>query len=202
MTAIIKRSFDLVISSVLLVVLSPVLLAVAALVKFDSPGPVLFRQKRLGKNARLFEIIKFRTMVFHLGGNGPRITGNSDSRVTGAGRILRRYDLDELPTLFNVIKGEMSIVGPRPEVPNFLPYYTDEQKRVFSVKPGLTDMGTLAFRHEALLLPREDLEQAYARDILPRKLALNLQYIGKQNFFYDLSLIFRTLATILSKPRG
>ena len=202
MNAIIKRIFDIVISGVLLLILLPVLLAVAALVKLDSPGPVLFRQKRLGKSERLFEIVKLRTMVFHQGENGPSITGSNDSRVTRVGRILRRYDLDELPTLFNVFKGEMSIVGPRPEVPKFLPYYTDEQRRVFSVKPGLTDLGTLAFRREAVIMPGEDREQAYVHDILPRKLALGLQSIREQSFFYDLGIIFRTLGTILSQPKG
>lgn len=202
MNAVIKRIFDIGISGVLLLLLLPVLLAVAALVKLDSPGPVLFRQKRLGKGERLFEIVKFRTMVSHQGEHGPSITGGHDSRVTRVGRILRRYDLDELPTLFNVFKGEMSIVGPRPEVPKFLPYYTVEQRRVFSVKPGLTDLGTLAFRREAVLLSGEDPEQAYVRDILPRKLALGLQCIGEQSFFYDLGIIFRTLATILSQPKG
>lgn len=202
MNAGIKWVFDTVISGVLLFVLSPLLLAVAALVKLDSSGPVLFRQPRLGKSGRLFEVLKFRTMVAHGGENGPSVTGSSDPRVTRIGRILRRYDLDELPTLFNVFKGEMSLVGPRPEVPKFLPYYTEEQRRVFAVKPGLTDLATLAFRHEAVSLAGEDLEQTYIREILPRKLALSLQYIGEQNFFCDLGIIFRTVATILSQPKG
>jgi lipopolysaccharide/colanic/teichoic acid biosynthesis glycosyltransferase len=201
MNAGIKWVFDTVISGVLLFVLSPLLLALAVLVKLDSSGPVLFRQPRLGKSARLFEILKFRTMVVHPE-NGPSVTGRSDPRVTRIGRILRRYDLDELPTLFNVFKGEMSFVGPRPEVPKFLPYYTDEQRRVFAVRPGLTDLATLAFRHEAVSLSGQDLEQTYVREILPRKLALNLQYIRGQNFFCDLGIIFRTLTTILSQPKG
>ncbi len=202
MKAITKRIFDLVVSGALLLVLSPIFLAVATFVKLDSPGPVLFRQQRLGKMARLFEIVKFRTMSFSPHDTGPHVTGSHDSRVTRVGRMLRRYDLDELPTLFNVFKGEMSIVGPRPEVPTFLPYYTDEQRRVFSVKPGLTDLGTLAFRHEAGLLTGGDLEQTYVREILPRKLALGLQYVGHQSFFYDVGIIVRPLTTTLSQPKG
>jgi len=200
--AAVKRVFDITASSVLLIVLLPLLLAIATLVKLDSPGPVFFRQKRLGKDARLFEMLKFRTMIFDPGGNGPSITVREDPRVTRLGGILRRFDLDELPTLFNVFKGEMSIVGPRPEVPKFLPYYSSEQKQVFSVKPGLTDLGTLAFRHEALFLRGQDLEETYIREILPRKLTLSLQYIRHQSFFYDLGIMVRTLATIMFQPKG
>jgi len=196
-----KRAFDIVLSSAILIVLSPLLLAVAVLVKLDSPGPVLFRQKRLGQGGRVFEILKFRTMAFHSGENGSSITGDNDPRVTRIGKVLRRYDLDELPTLCNVVKGEMSIVGPRPEVPKFLAYYTSDQRRVFAVKPGLTDPATLAFRHEAVLLSGDDVEQTYVRDILPHKLTLSLGYVTRQSFSYDLGIICRTLATILSQPK-
>ncbi len=188
-------------SSVLLFALLPLLLAIAVLIKLDSPGSAFFRQRRLGKDARLFEMLKFRTMVFGAEENGPSITVSKDPRMTRVGGMLRRFDLDELPTLFNVFKGEMSIVGPRPEVPKFLPYYTEEQKRVFSVKPGLTDLGTLAFRQEALLLRGGDLEQTYVREILPHKLTLSLNYLRQQSFFYDLGIIVRTLATILFRPK-
>lgn len=197
----VKRLFDVAASALVLIVLFPLLLVITLLVKLSSPGPVLFRQLRLGKGARPFEICKFRTMV--VGGNaqGSRITVNGDVRVTRMGRILRRFDLDELPTLFNVLKGDMSLVGPRPELPEYLPYYSEEQRRVFSVRPGLTDPGTLAFRNEATQLVEGNAEQVYMREILPRKLALNLEYIKKQSLLYDVAIIARTLASVLAQSK-
>ncbi len=197
-----KRLFDIVVSAVALVVLSPLLLIVALLVKVDSPGPVLFRQRRLGRGARLFEIYKFRTMVAGAGADGPAITLKDDARVTRVGRTLRRFDLDELPTLYNVLKGDMSIVGPRPEVPEYLPYYSDEQKQIFSVKPGLTDPGTLAFRKEATLLVGENPEGIYTGEILPDKLALSLAYVKKQNLLYDMKILAKTLLAVLVHTKG
>jgi lipopolysaccharide/colanic/teichoic acid biosynthesis glycosyltransferase len=197
-----KRLFDIVVSALALVVLSPLLLIIAVLLKLDSRGPVVFRHQRLGKGARPFIIYKFRTMVVGDGTSGAPITLGGDVRVTRLGRILRRFDLDELPTMLNVLKGDMSIVGPRPEVPAYLPYYTQEQKRVFSVRPGLTDPGTLVFRDEATRLVGDDAEAVYAREILPRKLALNLEYVHEQSFLYDLKIIAKTLATILVQPKG
>ena len=196
-----KRLFDIIVSAVALVVLSPLILIVAALVKMDSPGPVVFRHQRLGKGARPFVIYKFRTMVVGDGTGGAPITVGGDGRVTRLGRILRRFDLDELPTLLNVLKGDMSIVGPRPEVPAYLPYYTQEQKKVFLVRPGLTDPGTLVFRNEAMRLVGDDAESVYTREILPHKLALNLEYVKKQSFSYDLKIIGKTLAAILVQPK-
>ncbi len=197
-----KRLFDIISAGIVLLLLLPVLLVIAGLIKFDSPGPVVFRQWRLGKGARVFEMYKFRTMLFDAAGKGSSITPSGDTRVTRLGRILRRLDIDELPNLFNVLKGDMSIVGPRPEVPRYLQYYTEEQKRVFSVKPGLTDLGTLAFRSEAALLVGEDPEQFYIREILPRKITLNLEYVKRQGLLYDLSIILKTFALILFQPKG
>ena len=197
-----KRVFDIIVSAVALVALSPLLLVVAVLVKMDSSGPVVFRQQRLGMGARPFQIYKFRTMVIGDGRPGAPITLGSDARVTRLGRILRRFDLDELPTLLNVLKGDMSIVGPRPEVPAYLPYYTPEQKTVFSVRPGLTDLGTLAFRDEAACLVGDDPEGVYIREILPEKLALNLEYVRKQSFLLDLKIIGRTLGAVLFQGKG
>jgi lipopolysaccharide/colanic/teichoic acid biosynthesis glycosyltransferase len=197
-----KRLFDVTVSGIALLVLFPLLLAIAVLVKLTSPGPVLFCQARLGRGARPFEIYKFRTMVVGADTLGSRITLNGDARVTRLGRKLRRFDLDELPTLFNVLRGDMSIVGPRPELPEYLPYYSDEQRRVFSVRPGLTDPGTLAFRDEARQLEGKDAEQVYLREILPQKLALNLEYIRERNLLYDVALIARTLSLVLSQSKG
>jgi lipopolysaccharide/colanic/teichoic acid biosynthesis glycosyltransferase len=197
-----KRLFDIIASALALVVLSPLLLIIALFVKLDSPGPVVFRQPRLGRGARPFEIYKFRTMVVAAQTHGTRITVNKDARVTRIGRILRRFDLDELPTFLNVLKGDMSIVGPRPEVPEYLPFYSDEEKEVFSVRPGLTDPGTLAFRDEATRLVGEDPEGVYTREILPHKLALNLEYVKQQSLLYDLKIIMKTLAAVIVQSKG
>ncbi len=197
MNAMLKRLLDIVGSGALLLALFPLFVVIAALIKLDSPGPVFFRQRRLGRKGRPFEICKFRTMIFKQNDNSLKVTIKRDPRLTRIGRILRRYDLDELPTLINVLKGDMSIVGPRPEVPEFLPYYTEEQKHLFSVKPGLTDPGTLTFRHEAELLAGENAEETYVREILPRKLAISLEYVRRQGLVFDVTIIFKTLVRIL-----
>ncbi len=175
----------------------PLLLVIATLIKLDSSGPVLFRQLRMGKATRLFEIYKFRTMIVGAAEKGPKITVRRDQRLSRVGRILRRFDLDELPSLLNVLRGDMSIVGPRPELPQYLPYYTEEQKRVFSVKPGLTELGTLFFRNEAAQLVGDDPEAIYIGEVLPRKITLQLEYIRRQSFLYDLVIICKTLPIVL-----
>ena len=197
-----KRLFDAIASLVALAVLSPFFLVIAALIKLDSPGPVFFRQQRLGQGARPFMIYKFRTMQAGAPARGPRITVHGDPRVTPLGRVLRRFDLDELPTLLNVLRGDMSFVGPRPELPEYLPYYSEEQKQVFTVRPGLTDPGTLAFRNEAALIDDARAEDVYAREILPRKLALNLEYIRSRSFLADAAIIARTLAAVVFQTKG
>jgi lipopolysaccharide/colanic/teichoic acid biosynthesis glycosyltransferase len=197
-----KRAFDIVAASVALIVLAPLLCVIAVLIKVDSHGPAIFRQRRLGQGARLFEMVKFRTMVVDAEAKGPTITVGDDPRITRVGRFIRRFDLDELPALVNVLKGEMSVVGPRPEVPRYLTYYTEEQKRIFSVKPGLTDPGTLAFRNEGALLVGDDVERVYTREVLPRKLALSLAYVDRQSFLGDLGVICRTLFEIPFRAKG
>jgi lipopolysaccharide/colanic/teichoic acid biosynthesis glycosyltransferase len=199
---VIKRLFDIVISAMALVALSPLLLIIALFVKLDSPGPVFFRQRRLGKGARPFEIYKFRTMVAGGETNGSAITLKNDARVTPLGKMLRRFDLDELPTLYNVLKGDMSIVGPRPEVPEYFAYYSDEQKQIFSVRPGLTDPGTLAFRNEATLLVGQNPEEIYIGQILPHKVALSLGYVKKQSFLHDMDILAKTLLAVLTQRKG
>lgn len=197
-----KRVFDIATSAAALVVLAPLMVAIAVLIKVDSPGPVFFRQRRLGLGARPFVMLKFRTMIADAEVMGPGITVNGDRRVTRMGGLLRRFDLDELPTLVNVLKGDMSIVGPRPEVPQYLAYYTEEQRRVFSVKPGLTDPATLVFRDESALLVGADAEQAYVREVLPRKLALSLAYADRQSFLGDMGIILKTLFVIPFQGKG
>lgn len=198
----VKRAFDITLALIGLLLLAPLLVLLAVAIKLDSQGPVFYRQWRLGKDQRPFRVLKFRTMVVGAEGVGPAITVGSDPRITRVGWILRRFELDELPTLINVLRGEMSIVGPRPELPKYLPYYTEAQKRVFLVRPGLTDLGTLAFRDEARHLRGDAAEEQYVREILPRKLALNLEYIKRQSLRHDLGIIVRTLRTIALQPKG
>ena len=148
----IKRLFDVVASASALLVLAPILLAIAFAVKVESKGPVFFRQWRVGRDQKLFRVFKFRTMIAGAADKGPAISIAGDTRVTTVGKLLRRFEFDELPTLFNVLKGEMSIVGPRPELPKYLSYYEGEYKWILSVRPGMTDLGTLEFRDEAKFL--------------------------------------------------
>jgi lipopolysaccharide/colanic/teichoic acid biosynthesis glycosyltransferase len=188
-----------------LVVLSPVLLLVAAAVKLTSPGPALFVQERVGRGGSTFRLLKFRSMRLARPGEGDLVTGRDDPRVTGLGRLLRRTKLDELPQLWNVVRGDMSIVGPRPEVPRYVSHYTPEQRRVLEVRPGITDPATLEFRDEEDLLaavPPERREAYYLDKVLPLKLELNLAYLERRGPGSDLWVIARTLAALLpGRPR-
>src|SRR5262249_39073602 len=159
-----------------LALLAPLMAAIAALVRLSSPGPILFRQKRVGVNERLFLLYKFRTM--RVGHVGSSVTAGDDPRVTPIGRWLRQTKWDELPQLFNVLKGEMSLVGPRPEVPEYVRHYTPEQRQVLAVRPGITGVSQLEFRcEEALLAGRDDVEAYYLSVVLPAKLRLDLRYV-------------------------
>ena len=192
-----KRAVDLLASSAALLVLAPLFLVLSLLVALSSPGGVLFRQERVGLDGRPFRILKFRTMR---PGVGLPITGAGDRRITPVGRFLRRLKLDELPQLVNVWRGEMSIVGPRPEVPVYVAGYGAEQRRVLEVRPGLTDPATLAYRDEERLLGRvspEDRERYYVAEILPRKLRLNLDYVERASFAWDCALVARTLGALM-----
>lgn len=196
-----KRCFDVLVSGLALILLSPLLLAIALLVRWDSRGPSLFKQRRLGKDGRVFTMYKFRTMVAR-SDCGPPITVHRDARVTRVGRWLRRFEFDELPTLFNVLIGDMSIVGPRPEVPDFLSFYSDEQKQVFAVRPGLTDPATLRFRDEAKRLRGPDAERVYRAEILPHKLGLSLEYVSHHTLASDVKVIVQTLRAVLLQSKG
>jgi lipopolysaccharide/colanic/teichoic acid biosynthesis glycosyltransferase len=192
-----KRIFDVVSSLVMLVVLSPALLVIAVLISLDSKGGVFYQQQRVGKNQQIFGLYKFRTM--RPNSDKVKITvGDRDPRVTNVGYFLRKYKLDEIPQLINILKGEMSVVGPRPEVQQYVDLYTSEQLQVLSVKPGLSDLATLEYVNESEILAQsEDPQKTYIEEIMPAKLALNLQYIKKQNFFFDLGIIFKTLVRII-----
>jgi lipopolysaccharide/colanic/teichoic acid biosynthesis glycosyltransferase len=177
-----------------LVLLSPVLAAIAAAIKLDTPGTVFYRQERVGRAGVPFRIWKFRTMVAGAASLGGALTVGDDSRITEVGRLLRRFKLDELPQLANVLTGEMSLVGPRPEVPRYVALYTEAQRRVLDLVPGITDPASIAYRDEATLLAqRPDPEAAYVQEIMPDKIRLNLEYAGRASVRSDLGLIWRTI---------
>lgn len=191
---IVKRIFDLICSTLGLIILSPVLIIIAIRIKMGSDGPVFFKQIRVGENNKEFEILKFRTMVVNAEKLGRQITVGNDNRITKIGAFLRKYKLDELPQLINVFKGEMSLVGPRPEVPRYVKLYNEEQLKVLAVKPGITDLASIRYRDENDLLGEvENPDEFYINTIMPDKLALNLEYINKNNVFFDIYIIFKTI---------
>jgi lipopolysaccharide/colanic/teichoic acid biosynthesis glycosyltransferase len=193
-----KRALDVAASAAGLAVLGPALLGIGAAVRLGSPGPALFRQERVGKDGRSFRILKFRTMTADAPGRGPEITRGGDARVTPLGRVLRRAKLDELPQLWNVLVGDMSLVGPRPEVPRYVERYTPEQRRVLSIRPGITDWASIAYANEEEVLARyPDLERAYVEEVMPRKLELNLQYLARRSLRTDLEILWQTARTVL-----
>ena len=194
----VKRALDCLVSAAALLVLSPLLLLIALAVKLDSPGPVFYRQERVGKDGKPFRIFKFRTMVTGADRRGPAITVGKDSRITRVGGFLRGTKLDELAQLLNVLSGTMSFVGPRPEVPKYVALYTPVQRQVLLVRPGITDYASIAYRRESELLGRaEDPEAMYINEIMPAKLELNLRYLREISPLTDLRLILRTLAAVV-----
>lgn len=198
-----KRLFDLFAASLGLLLLWPFFLLIAILIRLDSPGPAFFRQGRVGRDARRFVLFKFRSMVRDAESLGPSLTAAGDARLTRIGRILRDAKLDEFPQLWNVLLGQMSLVGPRPELPQYVLQYTTAQRRVLSLRPGITDPASLLYRNEsALLAAQPNPERFYREIILPHKLALNLDYLGRITFSRDLFLIFRTLRAIPAPPRA
>jgi lipopolysaccharide/colanic/teichoic acid biosynthesis glycosyltransferase len=193
-----KRALDVAAAAAGLAVLGPALLGVGALVRLTSAGPALFRQERVGKDGRPFRIVKFRTMTADAPGRGPEITRGGDARVTPLGRLLRRAKLDELPQLLNVLAGDMSLVGPRPEVPRYVARYTPAQRRVLSIRPGITDWASIAYADEEEVLARyPDLERAYVEEVMPRKLELNLEYLERRSLRTDLEILWQTARTLL-----
>lgn len=194
-----KRAFDLIAALTGLLVLSPLFLLMYLLVVMTSPGGGFFKQVRVGRGGVAFEVFKFRTMYKGSEAKGQLTTGMTESRITGIGSVLRRYKLDELPQLINVVKGDMSIVGPRPEVPRYVEYYNDSQRKVLTVRPGLTSFASLQYVDENRLLEAsEDPERTYLKDIMPAKLALDLKYVNERSFRTDIKLIFRTLTRVFT----
>jgi lipopolysaccharide/colanic/teichoic acid biosynthesis glycosyltransferase len=193
-----KRVFDSVAALFGLLLLFPLMVVLALLVKLSSAGPIFYRQERVGQGGMVFRIAKFRSMFEDADRRGSTITSARDPRVTGVGRILRRFKLDELPQLWNVLKGEMSLVGPRPEVPEYVETYSGVQRRVLLVRPGITGPASIAYREEEELLGTQTDADRYYRDVvLPDKLSMNLEYLDRISFSYDLLLMLRTTSSIL-----
>ncbi len=197
-----KRAFDVAVSAVSLVVLSPLLIVVAVAIPLSSPGPAIYRARRVGKDGELFTMFKFRTM--HVGAGGSSVTTGDDPRIFPLGKLLRRLKIDELPQLFNVLRGDMSIVGPRPEDPEVVSeHYTPVQRETLSVRPGLTSPGSIYYyvSGEDTLLG-DEAEREYLERIMPTKLAIDLVYVNEASLLYDLGVIWRTAVVIAKKALG
>ncbi len=200
-----KRALDILAATAGLILLSPVFGLVACCIKLTSRGPAFYRQVRIGKGGRPFQILKFRSMTMQTSNRDLKITVAGDSRVTPVGRFLRRYKVDELPQLWNVIRGDMSLVGPRPEVAVYIEEYTREQRIVLSVRPGITDTASLAYRHEEEILANQrDPEQFYRTQILPDKLARNKAYLEEITLRNDIRVIVKTISSsfVLAEKTG
>lgn len=194
-----KRIFDIVASMVGLIVVSPLMLGIAIAIKTTSSGPVFYSSRRVGRHGRHFGILKFRTMVVDADKIGPRVTVCDDPRITRIGCLLRRTKLDELPQLINVLRGEMSLVGPRPEDPRYVALYTKEQRAVLNVAPGITSPASLRYCDEQALLTGADWETLYVKEILPAKLAIDLEYAKRPGLQRDLEVIAGTLKALYTK---
>ena len=195
-----KRLFDFVVALAGLIALGPVMALLALAVKLDSPGPAFYKGRRIGRDGVPFGMYKLRTMAHHADRMGSAVTRGQDPRVTRVGRLLRKSKLDELPQLANVLRGEMSLVGPRPEAPCYVAYYTPQQREALRVRPGITGLAQIHFRNEeALLQGCDDLEREYVTKVMPLKLSFDLEYIRRRSFWLDLRLIWRTAACLCAR---
>ena len=181
-----------------LIVLSPLLLSLCLVIKLNDPGPIFYRARRIGKGGQPFELYKFRTMIVNADKQGAAISIHGDTRVTPIGKFLRRTKLDELPQLLNVLTGQMSLVGPRPEDPCYVALYTPAQRRILDVAPGITSAASLVYRNEQALLTGADWETIYRTEIMPAKIAIDLNYLKTANVVTDITLIFRTIFSVFS----
>lgn len=199
-----KRCLDVIISSCVIVVLAPVFVLIALAIKRDTRGPALYRARRVGAGGRHFAMLKFRTMVVGADRAGGPSTPDDDPRITRLGRYLRKYKLDELPQLINVLKGDMSLVGPRPEVPQYVAMFTKDERQILAVRPGITDLATLWNADEgALLAASDDPERVYLEVIRPRKIQLQLEYVRSRSCWSDLRIIWQTLMIVTGRrPPG
>ncbi|HZR30017.1 MAG TPA: sugar transferase, partial [Terriglobales bacterium] len=190
-----KRALDFSVAAIMTVLALPLMGVIALLVKFSSPGPLLFRQRRMGRDGQEFEFLKFRTMVHGGHHNGPGVTTKGDARITTVGAFLRKWKLDELPQLFHVLSGKMSLVGPRPDLPKYFSTLNAGQLRVLTLRPGLTGKASICFRHEEEVLhqaPEGELESFYVDQVLPLKIRLDLEYAQTANLMSDTRILFQT----------
>lgn len=195
---ILKRLFDILASLILLIILSPLFIIFSIMIKLDSKGPIMFKQNRVTENGRIFKIFKFRTMVENADKNGSQVTVKDDNRVTKIGKFLRKFRLDEIPQLINILIGDMSFVGTRPEVPKYVELYTDEMKATLLMKAGVTSLASIKFKDEEKLLQMDgNIDKIYIENILPQKMQYNLEYLKRFNFFYDIKLMFMTLFAVI-----
>ena len=195
-----KRIFDIVASGIGLILLSPLFVILAIWIKCDSIGPVFYKQVRVGRNNMDFQLFKFRSMRVGSDKKGLITVGGHDPRITRSGYYIRKYKLDEFPQLINVFKGDMGLVGPRPEVRKYVDMYTEEQMHVLDVRPGITDLASIRYRNENELLERvNDPDKYYVEVIMPDKLRINLEYVARHSFTFDIRLIFQTFRAIVSK---
>jgi lipopolysaccharide/colanic/teichoic acid biosynthesis glycosyltransferase len=201
-TLVLQRTIDMICAAGGLLVLFPAFCAIALAIKIDDGGPVFYRHRRVGRGFRQFDLLKFRTMVPQAETLGGQVTVAGDPRVTRRGRFLRKYKLDELPQLINVLKGEMSLVGARPEVQRYVEMFRSEYEAILVDRPGITDPASLAFRHEEEMLWAADTEHLYISEVLPSKLSLSLEYSRRRNVFTDLGIIFSTIVGIACNRRG
>jgi len=194
-----KRYFDFFVSIVSLVILLPVFLLVAVAIKLEDGGPVFFFQERVGRNFSTFKVVKFRTMTTDPQVAGPLVTSENDKRITKVGKILRKLKIDELPQIFNVLRGEMSIVGPRPEVPKYVKLFEKEYRKLLTVRPGMTGYASVVFRNEEQILSRyTEPETAYVTGILPKKIKLELIYVSRVSFIFDIKIFLWTFLKVIA----
>jgi len=191
--------FDFLFSLSGIIILSPLMIIIAVIILIDSGGSVFYKQRRVGKDSNDFQLWKFRTMNTGADKSGLLTIGKNDARITRFGAVLRRYKLDELPQLFNVLKGEMSLVGPRPEVRKYVDLYSPEQRKILSIKPGITDFASVEYMHENELLGKsENADKTYIEEIMPAKITLNMMYIEQPTLRNYFRIIFKTIARIFS----
>jgi len=195
-----KYIFDIVLSLIGLIILSALFLIIAILIKLEDKGPVFYRGVRIGRLSKPFRIFKFRSMVVNADKIGGPSTADDDSRITKMGKLMRKYKLDEIPQLINVLKGEMSFVGPRPEVPFYVNMFSEEEKKILTVRPGITDWASLWNSDEgAILVGSKDPEKTYMEEIRPEKMRLQLKYVREQSFWVDMRIIFLTLLKLIKR---
>lgn len=198
-----KRALDIAVSLPVIALCLPFWMVVAIAIRLDSPGPILYRAQRAGKAGRPFTMFKFRTMVQGAAGRGPGVTQGGDPRITRVGRILREFKIDETPQFLNVLRGEMSLIGPRPEDPRYVAHYTAEQRRVLSVRPGIVGPAAIQYRHEEKILAASGtaIEETYLTIVMPEKLRLDLDYVDRQSLAYDLRLLIAGGLSVFRRHR-